>query len=164
MVQKHFFKNFKNLTLSSFIFFDKIYFFKGSVKCFYFYNTYNFYLSIFILFNFWIKPLKYHIQSNKISLLVNIFDFFYTFSVFFYPFLLSLNFVEKKVNTRLSFTFFINRFFLNPLLNYFSSFYNCNIKKTWILFKLYISFSKKNIFYLNFYLNFFQIPLFLKND
>ena len=163
LLRKHSFKNFENYIVSNFVFFTKINFFKSPVKCSFFYNSYNFYLSIFILFNFWtIHFKKLHITNHKISLVLNLLDFFYIFSIFFYPFLFNLNFFEKKSSSKLCFTFFINRFFLNPLLTYFYSLYNFNIKKTWILFRIYISLKKKDIFYLNFYLNFFQIPLFLK--
>lgn len=57
-------------------------------------------------------------------------DFFYIFSIFFYPYLYSLNLFEKFQNVTISFTFFINRFFLNPLLSYLSKSYNVSIKKT----------------------------------
>lgn len=129
LIHKHSYKNLKNYIISNFLYLNFLQF-GNLVKSIFFYNSYNFYLSIFILFNFWFTSCKFSFKKHKISFVMLNLDFFYIFSIFFYPYLYSLNLFEKNQNVTISFTFFINRFFLNPLLSYLSKSYNVSIKKT----------------------------------
>lgn len=134
---------------------------KNKVKSYFFYNSYNFFLSLFILFSFWSSNYFYFIKKEKINILVNNIDFFLIFNFFFYPYLVGLKFFKIKSNEFIYFTFWINRFFLNPLLSMFNRTYNLNIKKTFNLLKVAVLLPKKERFKLVFVLNFYQIPLFL---
>jgi len=67
---------------------------------------------------------------------------------------------QKKI---IFISFLINSFFFNPLFFFFKKKLIFNEKKTFNLLNLLFSFKKNQNFLIIFYLNFFQIPIFLKN-
>jgi hypothetical protein len=91
-------------------------------------------------------------------------DFFLVFNLLFYPYLTGMKIFKINSSEFIYFTFLINRFFYNPLLNMFNNIYNVNIKKTFNLLKVSLLLSKKERFNLIFKLNFYQIPLFLAKE
>lgn len=161
-------KNLKNYILSNFIFLSKKINIKSTIRFYFFYNVYNVYLAIFIIYNFWLlNNLYLLILKNKITILYKNIDFFIVFSIFLYPFLLNFKILTHKVYNLIHITFFIQNFFLNPLFVTYSKKYNLSIKKTFNIFNIALFLKKKQYFFLTFFFNFFQIPLFFlgkRND
>ena len=158
---RHYKSNLKNFIISNFIFLNKKIKLKNKIKLFFFFNNYNFYLSLFILFNFWIQNyLMFFLNKNKIILILNKITFFTIFSLFFYPYLINTKFFLHKINKFIYFTFLINRFFFNPLLLFFNNLNLISLEKTFNILKASIILKKNQFFFLTFYFNFFQIPLF----
>jgi hypothetical protein len=97
-----------------------------------------------------------------------IFNFFFIFNIFFYPFLLNNNFIKKNSETLISFKFLFSNFFLIPISFFFYKTFRWLDKKNIEIKFLY--FIKKNMYkYIQFFFNFFQLPVFLmlsnsKND
>lgn len=155
-------KNIKNYLISNFVITSKKIILKEKIKCYFFYNSFNFYLSIFILFNFWISNLEFKIKKEKIIFISCKFNFFMFFSYFIYPNLFNTKIFSTKKNNFLYFTFFINSFFFNPLFKLLAKIYVFSYSKTFNIFKFGLFLEKKKIYFISFYLNFFQIPFFLK--
>ena len=162
-LNQHFQKNFKNYLISNFIFYNKKIELNNYVKFYFFYNTYIFYLAVFIIFNFWIRNLFMVVNKNKLTLIQSQINFFFSFSLYFYPYLFNLKIYTKQNNNFLYFTFIINRFFFNPLFLHFNKNYNLNVKKTFNLLKLALFLQPNQYFFLHFYFNFFQVPFFKSN-
>lgn len=102
----------------------------------------------------------FFLNKNKIILILNKITFFTIFSLFFYPYLINTKFFLHKINKFIYFTFLINRFFFNPLLLFFNNLNLISLEKTFNILKASIILKKNQFFFLTFYFNFFQIPLF----
>ena len=156
-------KNLKKLILSNFFLTKKKFLLDNfSVKFFFFYNYFNFYLSSFILFNFWCNSLKFIIKKTKFSIISNYLDFFLIFSLFIYPQLSNLKSIFLKKKKIIYFTFFINQYFFNPLYFLMEKVYKIWYSKTFNLLKFALFLNKEKYFCFNFFLNFLQVPLVLK--
>lgn len=161
VLYKHFNKNFINYITSNFVFLKKNLVLNNYVKFFFFYNNHNFYLSFFILFNFWINNLSFFLKKNKFTILINQLNFFLIFSLFFYPFfIINKLFIYDEIKQVFYFTFLINRFFFNPLLVFFNNKFRIRPKKIHNLLKVALLLKKDQFFFIHFYLNFFQFPVF----
>lgn len=161
----HIKKNLRKLILSNFFLIKNFFFLNNySVKFFFFYNYFNFYLSSFILFNFWCNNLKFTIKKTKFSIISNYLDFFLIFSLFVYPQLNNLKSIFIKNKKIIYFTFFINQYFFNPLyilMEKICKIYYSNTN-TYNLLKFALFLNKEKYFCFNFFLNFLQVPLVLK--
>ena len=65
----------------------------------------------------------------------------------------------KKKTSFLYISFLINKSFYNPFMVFLNRYFNINIKKTFNFLKMSLLLDKNQLFFLNFYFNFFQIPL-----
>merc|ERR1711998_341189 len=105
-----------------------------SVKSYFFYNNYNFYFSIFLLFNFWYNKIKIYLKKTKITIKSQQTNFFVVFSLFIYPSLKNFNTFLKKNKDVFYLTFLITNFFFNPLYVLTTKLYL--YKQTFLILKL----------------------------
>jgi hypothetical protein len=159
---KHLNKNIFNYIISNYVFKNKKIELGMSVKSYFFYNNYNFYFSIFLLFNFWYNKIKIYLKKTKITIKSQQTNFFVVFSLFIYPSLKNFNTFLKKNKDVFYLTFLITNFFFNPLYILTTKLYL--YKQTFLILKLSMFLKKENVFFIFFYLNFFQIPLMLNKD
>jgi len=159
-LHKHFKKNFNNFILSNYFTLNVDLNKNYEIKLSLFFNNYNFYICISIIFNFWFSNSKYILKKNKLTLYSKQIDFFTFFSTFLYVKVYNLKTFNYKFKKLIYLTFLINNFFFNPFLEWWNR--NLDFKDNLVLLKINFFLKNKFIYYLNFYLNFFQIPLFYK--
>ena len=161
-LNKHFSKNLSKYILSNYIFLSKKLKNNKLLKSVFFYDNLSFFLSVFILFSFWFNNMFYNLKKNNIVLITSHINFFIIFSLFFYPSLFNIKIFNLRKNKLLYFTFIINRFIFNPFIVFLNKIYDLGYHRIFNVFKIYIFTDRKELFYLNFYLNFCQLPLFQK--
>lgn len=167
-LNKHYIKNFKNFLISHYLLTSKQLFFKKIIHIKISFSNKSFFIASFLLYTFCFIKYKYSIKKHNLNIILPIFNFFFNFNIFFYPFLLNNNFFKKKTKTLISFKFLFSNFFLIPVSFFFYKTFRWLNKQNIEIKFLY--FFKKNIYkYIQFFLNFFQLPVFLmlsnsKND
>lgn len=160
-LNKHFIKNFKNFLISHYLIINKSISFDKKLNLKINFNTKNFFLSTFLLYTFCIFKSKYIIKKQKYNIFLPVFSFFLIFNTFYYSFLHELSIFKKISKNLIIINFFILNFFLNPISYLLKKKFRW-IKQKLINIKIFFFFKKKTFKFLQFYLNFFQIPIFLK--
>ena len=160
-LNKHYIKNFKNLLISQYIFTKKQKNFKKIINIKINFNNNTFFLANFLLNTFTNKLFYYNIKKLKINLFLTVFNFFFIFINVIYPYLKNLKYITKKSLNYIFFNFEICNFFINPISNIkYKNFINnsSNI----IFLNTQLAFKKENFKYIQFFFNFFQIPVLIK--
>jgi len=160
-LNKHYIKNFKNFLISQYLILDKQISFDKKINLKINFNNKTFFLSTFLLYTFCIFKSRYIIKKQKYNIFLPVFSFFFIFNTFYYSFLQELTFFKKVSKNLVILNFYILNFFLNPISYLFKKKYRW-IKQKLINIKIFFFFKKKNFKFLQFFLNFFQIPIFLK--
>ena len=160
-LNKHYIKNFKNFLISQYLLKNKQIFFNKILNLKINFTTKNFFLSTFLLYTFCIFKYKYIIKKQKYNTFLPVFSFFFIFNTFYYSFLQELNFFNKITKNLIILNFYILNFFLNPISFLLKKKFRW-IKQKLINIKIFFFFKKKNLKFFQFYLNFFQVPIFLK--
>jgi len=161
-LNKHYIKNFKNFLISQYLLTFKQLYFKKIINISISFADKTFFLASFLIYTFCINNNnKFIIKNKKYNIFLPIFSFFFTFNNLIYPFLLNLNYFKKISKKLISLEFLISNFFLCPLTFFFTKIFN-NIKNKSINLRINFFLKKKKYKYIQFLLNFFQIPLFFK--
>lgn len=162
-INKHFLKNFKNFIISQYNFNFKNFNFNEKIYLKISFLKKNFFLATFFLYSFCIFKYNFKNTSKNSNLILSKSFFFFIFNKFYYPNLLNITKILKKSKSLFSINFILDNFFFLPI----SSFFYTNlrwIKKKKILINLNFFFKKIKFNFFLFFFNFFQIPIFLKND
>ena len=161
-INKHFITNFKNFLISQYIINFKNLFFNNQIYLKINYYNKTFFLACFLLYTFCIYKFFFNKKNKRINLFLKPVIFFSFFNNVYYPLIKEIKIFKKKTKNLISFRFKFNNIFSSPLSCFFNKKINW-LKINNIFFELNFFFDKKYYRYLQFYLNFFQLPIFKKN-
>jgi len=164
LVNRHFKKFFNSFLLSNFNFLKYTYakVFKGlSIKCYMFYNNFNFFLVLSLLYYFWFTSFRSFSFPFKVSFILKHLDFFSVFTEFLYSSLRKYKFLKVLPSGNFYMFFIISNYFNNPLLRLFYSFFKIRTFKSFNLLRVNLLVSSQTFIFFSFYFNFFQLPFLL---
>jgi|694.fasta_scaffold134947_3 hypothetical protein len=161
ILKKHYIKNFKNFLISQYIIFLKNIFFKNIININISFSKKTFFLSTFLLYTFYNNNINFTIKNKKYNFFLSIFSFFFLFNTLIYANLENLNIFKKSSKNLISIKFDLKNFFLIPISFFFFKKLR-GIKPINISLKINIILKKLLYKYIQFFFNFFQIPLFKK--
>ena len=164
LVSRHFKKFFNSLLLSNFNLAKYKYienFSNISIKCYMFYNNFNFFFVLSLLYYFWFSSFKSFSFHFKVSFTLKHLDFFSIFTEFLYSSLSKYRFLKPLHLGNFYMFFLISNYFNNPLLRLFYSFFKIRTFKSFNLLRVNFLVSSQTFIFFSFYFNFFQLPFLL---